>query len=316
VLNCYKILEFFGYNPGPVAALDISNTAVKILQLSRLGTIITIDHYAIEPLNNIDATSVIKAIKAVILKSGVKAKKISIAIPHEKIITKIIRMPAVLSDKDMGNEIELEASKYIPYPIADMSIDYMVLKPQQNNSDTVDVLLVASKSAYVHDITSLVIAAGLQPVIVDVDTYAIARAFEFVTKNSLTANCNKIFAIFDLVSNNISINIVRNGYVIYVRDQAFDEPCQLTIEQQLVSLYKTVITMGLFEAVDGIYLTGSKSNIKDLDIIIENILQVKTFKLNVFSNMLLSTNISQTEFAYDSLSLTKCSGLALRNIMN
>jgi type IV pilus assembly protein PilM len=197
VISYKKILEFFGYNSGPVAALDISNTSVKILQLSRLGAIITIDHYAIEPLNNIiDATSVITAIKAAILKSGIKTKKTCISIGHEKVITKIITMAAVLDDKDIGNEIELEASKYIPYPIADMSIDYMVLKPQQNNSDTVDVLLVASKSAYVHDITSLVIAAGLQPVIVDVDTYAIARAFEFVTKNSLTANCNKIFAIF------------------------------------------------------------------------------------------------------------------------
>ena len=112
--------------------LDISSTAVKLLELSqtsgRDGVQYKVESYGVEPLpadsvvekNIADVDAVGLAIKNVVKRSGTKAKKAAVAVAGSAVITRVISMPASLSDKELNAQIMLEADQYIPYPLEEV----------------------------------------------------------------------------------------------------------------------------------------------------------------------------------------------------
>ena len=119
----------------PKIAVDISSTAVKLLQLSRAGDRYRVEHYAIEPLpanavvdkNIADPEAVGEAIRRAMARSGSKARHATGAGAGSAAITKLIPMPADLNEEDLESQVELEAVNYIPYPIEEVSLDFEVI---------------------------------------------------------------------------------------------------------------------------------------------------------------------------------------------
>ena len=168
--------------------LDISSTAVKLLELSqqsgRGGSRYRVESYAVEPLspnavvekNIADVEEVGKAIRNVVRKAGTRTKHAAVAVSGSAVITKIISMPASLSDGEMEAQIQLEADQYIPYPLEEVNIDFEIQGPSEKNPEMVDVLLAASRSENVDDRVAALEVAGLDCEIVDVEAYAMENA--------------------------------------------------------------------------------------------------------------------------------------------
>ncbi|MBA1333369.1 pilus assembly protein PilM, partial [Candidatus Endoriftia persephone str. Guaymas] len=84
-----------------------------------------VEAYGVEPLppnavvekNIADVDAVGEAIKAVLRRSASKAKQAAVAVSGSAVITKVISMPAALSDQELESQIQLEADQYIPYPL-------------------------------------------------------------------------------------------------------------------------------------------------------------------------------------------------------
>ena len=119
-----------GKKAGTLLDVDISSTAVKILQLSPSGNKYKLENYVIRPL---PANSVVeKNISDIDAVGDCIARAVSILKPSSKdaavagsaVITKIIEMNAALSDSEMENQIVVEADQYIPYPLDEVSIDF------------------------------------------------------------------------------------------------------------------------------------------------------------------------------------------------
>ena len=135
----------------PLIGVDISSTAVKLLQLSRAGNRYRVEHYAVEPLppnavvekNIVEVEAVGEANRRAIARSGTRAKHAAAAVAGSAVITKIIPMPADLDDDDMESQVELEAVNYIPYPIEEVNLDFEVLGPMPGYADMVQVHLAA-----------------------------------------------------------------------------------------------------------------------------------------------------------------------------
>lgn len=359
VFSYNNILEFFGFDTDPIIGLDIGLTAVKILQLSKSGDRIKVDHYAMVPLelgvvnekNIVDRDRVIAAIKTAITLSGVKTKKVCASIANSMAITKVLKYEAGLTDKEIGGEIEMEAGKYIPYPLTEVNLDYTVLGPVANNDSLVNVLLIASKSENIGNISGLIIEAGLIPTIVDVDAYAIARAFELVAQKLPGQGKNKVIGILDIGSTLSTLNILDNGNVVYAREQTFGsqqlideiqniygltydeailalryetlpkdfypevlEPFKQSVAQQVSRFCQFFFSAGDYHSIDYIFITGGCATVFGLDNAIQNKLQIKTFVANPFDDMIIPPSINKEEFDYETLRLMKCCGLALRNI--
>lgn len=221
--------------------IDISSTSVKLVELSQTDTGYRVESLAVEPLpanavaekNIQDVEAVGETLQKAVKKSGTRCKLAAVAVAGSAVITKIITMPAALSDSDMELQIELEADQYIPYPLEEINLDFQVLGPTQGNPDTVDVLLAASRSENVELRTAATEIAGLIAKIVDVEAYTIENASRLLAPPREPAGADEslenenaeqesfTIAVIDVGATMTSLNVVENNELIYTREQAF-----------------------------------------------------------------------------------------------
>ena len=168
--------------------VDISSTAVKLLQLSQTGGRYRVEHYAVEPLppnavvekGIVEVEAVGDAIRRALARSGAKTRAAAAAVAGSAVITKIVPMQADLSEEDMEAQIQVEANQYIPYPIEEVSLDFEVLGPVKDNPDMVNVLLAASRTENVDLRIAALDLGGLAAKTMDVEAFAMENAFKLV----------------------------------------------------------------------------------------------------------------------------------------
>ncbi|MCD9033338.1 pilus assembly protein PilM [Luteimonas sp. Y-2-2-4F] len=215
-------------NQPPLVGVDISSTAVKLLQLSRSGERYRVEHYAVEPLppnavvekNIVEVEAVGEAIRRAVSRSGTKAKHAAAAVAGSAVITKIIPMPGELDEDELEPAVELEAVNYIPYPIEEVNLDFEVLGPVPGNPEMVQVLLAASRSENVEMRASALELGGLAAKVMDVEAFAIENAYALLA-GGLSAPRDGIVALVDIGATMTTLNILRGGRSLYTREQVF-----------------------------------------------------------------------------------------------
>jgi type IV pilus assembly protein PilM len=211
-----------------LVGVDISSTAVKLLQLSRVGNRYRVEHYAVEPLppnavvekNIVEVEAVGEAIKRAVARSGTRVKHAAAAVAGSSVITRVIGMPNDLDEDEMESQIELEAANYVPYPIDEVNHDFEVLGPMPGASDMVQVLLAASRSENVEVRASALELGGLTPRVMDVEAFAIENAFALLA-DTLSGPRDGLVALVDSGATMTTLNVLRNGRSLYHREQVF-----------------------------------------------------------------------------------------------
>ena len=212
----------------PLIGVDISSTAVKLLQLSRAGNRYRVEHYAVEPLppnavvekNIVEVEAVGEAIKRAVARSGTRAKHAAAAVAGSAVITKVIPMAGDMDEDELESQVELEAVNYIPYPIEEVNLDFEVLGPMPGNAEMVQVLLAASRSENFEARVSALELGGLTARVMDVEAFAIENAFQLLA-DGLSAPRDGIIAMVDTGATMTTLNILRNGRSLYSREQVF-----------------------------------------------------------------------------------------------
>jgi len=202
-------------NP-PVLGLDISSTAVKLLELGRSGDRLRVESYAVEPLppnsviekNISDVEAVGEAIKRAVKRSGSRSRYACAAVAGSAVITKIISMPAALSEDEMEQQIELEADQYIPYPLEEVNLDFEVIGATENDPERVDVLLAASRSENVEVRMAAIEMAGLKSRIIDVEAYAMENAFNLLAQSIPDQGIDQTVAVIDVGATMTTLNVL------------------------------------------------------------------------------------------------------------
>ena len=211
-----------------LVGVDISSTAVKLLQLSRVGNRYRVEHYAVEPLppnavvekNIVEVEAVGEAIKRAVARSGTRVKHAAAAVAGSSVITRVIGMPNDLDEDEMESQIELEAANYVPYPIDEVNHDFEVLGPMPGSPDMVQVLLAASRSENVEVRASALELGGLTPRVMDVEAFAIENAFALLA-DTLRGPRDGLVALVDSGATMTTLNVLRNGRSLYHREQVF-----------------------------------------------------------------------------------------------
>jgi type IV pilus assembly protein PilM len=214
----------------PLVGVDISSTAVKLLQLSRAGSGVgyRVEHYAVEPLppnavvekNIVEVEAVGDAIRRAMARSGSKAKHAAAAVAGSAVITRVIPMTAELDEDELESQIELEAVNYVPYPIEEVNLDFEVLGPVPGNPEMIQVLLAASRAENVEMRASALELGGLTAKVMDVEAFAVENAFALLA-DGLTLRRDGLAALVDVGATMTTLNILRNGRSLYSREQVF-----------------------------------------------------------------------------------------------
>ena len=218
--------------------MDISSSAVKLIELSKTGDSFKVEAYRVLPLppntivdkNIADLDALSETIAAVVRRSGSKLTDIVAAVSSSSVITKEIELPAGLTELQMEMQIEVEADQYIPYPMEEVAFDFDVLGEVENNPDLVRVLLAACRQENVEHRRQALEMAGFNPKVIDVESFAVERAYKLI-EGQLDEVSDQVVAIADIGASVFSFTVLVDGKIIYSREQQFGGK-QLTEEIQ------------------------------------------------------------------------------------
>jgi type IV pilus assembly protein PilM len=210
--------------------VDISSSSIKLVELDHdpAGRLL-LTRCAIEPLEsgwiadgNIEKfDEVAQAMRRLVKKSGTRTKNVAMALPPSAVITKKISLPGGLSDQEMEFQVESEANQYIPFSLDEVSLDFCVIGPSAGVAGDVDVLIAASRKEKVQDRQGLAEAAGLTPVVLDIESFASRLAAGRLIAQLPEAGAGQIVALFEIGAMTTSMQVLRDSEVLYDRDQAF-----------------------------------------------------------------------------------------------
>src|SRR5690554_836857 len=341
----------------PVLGLDISSTSVKLLELSRSGNRYRVETYAARALppnavvekNINDEAAVAEVIRALVKQSKTKLKHAAVAVAGSAVITKVIEMPAGLGDDELENRIYIEADQYIPFPIDEVSIDFEVQGESQSDPDQVEVLLAACRTENIDARVSSIQLAGLTEEIVDVEAYAVERAFDLILEQ-LEDQDNQVSAIIDVGATMTTLSVLVDGKTVYTREQLFGgrqlteeiqrryglsaeeaglakkqgglpddyhsevlEPFKEAVVQQVTRSLQFFFSASEYNDVDYIILAGGVASMEGLAELIEEKLGTQTLVANPFANMSVASRVNAAALANDAPSLMVATGLAMRS---
>jgi type IV pilus assembly protein PilM len=217
VLNFLKSRNLVG--------LDIGNHTIKLVHLKSKGAKLALANLALRELPpefleesdpDIKNDLLSEAIKQLFKEHDLKTKDVVTSIPGDDVIVRYIKLPR-MSEEELRNVITLETEQYIPLSIDQVVLDFSVLgELEEEGQKKLEVLLVAAKEEIVDRHLDLLARSGLNPVILDVDSFALSNAFEH--------NYGKIpgetISLINLGAKLTTINILEDGVSHLTRDVA------------------------------------------------------------------------------------------------
>ena len=348
----------FGKKSSAVLGLDISSSSVKLLELSKQGDRFRVESYAVVPLpahavveNNItDVEAVGDVIKRVVSKSRSGIKQAAVAVSGSAVITKEIQMDGGINEFEMEDQIALEADQYIPYSLDEVAIDFEVQGPSKINPDKVDVLIAACRKENVDVRKDALNIAGLTTKVVDVEAYALERAYQLIESQLNAHGDDLVVAIMDVGVTMATLSVIAKGKTVYTREQVFGgkqlteeiqrrygllleeaglakkqgglpddyeaevlNPFREAVVQQVARAMQFFFGASQYNSVDYVVLAGGTSAIPGLVNMVEEKTGTPTLVANPFADMSISSRVNASALSNDAPSLLIACGLAMRS---
>ena len=200
--------------------LDIGSSLVKVVEidhskdepmLTRYG-IVRLPSEAIVEGEVMDQSLVVQGIQECLAKAGVITKDVVTAVSGRAVIVKKVVMDKMNPD-DAKEAIFWEAEQHVPFDIDDVCLDFQVLNDDVG-ANQMEILLVAAKKEMVNAHANIVREAGLNPVVIDVDSFAIQNAVEATGDNG----AGRVVGLINIGSDVTNINIIQNNIPYFTRD--------------------------------------------------------------------------------------------------
>ena len=311
-----------------VIGLDIGCSSIKLVELKEDKNGFKLQNLALSPLPSeaivdgalMDSVTIIDTIRDLFNTSRTKTKDVVTSVSGHSVIVKKISLP-LMTEAELEESIQWEAERYIPFDINDVNIDFQIFGSTSENPEVMDVVLVAAKKDIINDYVSVIMESGLNPVIVDIDSFAL--------ENMLAMNYDiekeETIAIANVGASITNMNIIKNNISAFTRDifkggnQVTEEiqrqlhvdheeaekikvgtKVDLTSQPIIQNVLKTAseslaVEIGnsldffqsttTYEKITRIYLSGGGSKIKDFDIILQQQIGIPVEVVNPFKKI-------------------------------
>lgn len=193
-----SFLKNFSKSKSPsVIGIDIGSASIKVVQLKRQKGRAVLETYgeiALGPYANtqigrstkLPAAKIAEALTDVMREASITTVDSAISIPMRSSMVSIIRLPK-MADKQMGQMVPIEARKYIPVPISEVSLDWFVIPKLESEDDqmeevdgkqvaTTDVLVVAIHNDVLNDFSAVVAGAKLNTSFFEIEMFSTIRS--------------------------------------------------------------------------------------------------------------------------------------------
>lgn len=322
--------------------LNIGSSSVSVVELVKKNERFFLLHFGVEPIKNTeDRTDLAEVIKKVIGDAGITSKEINSSVAGQEVIVRYIGLPQ-MTKEELDGAIKFEAEKYIPFNIDEVVLDCQILdkKPQSK----MNVLLVAAKKSLIDNHINLIKQAGLTPVLIDVDSFAIINAFQMANPEQVTGT----ITLLNLGAQFSSINILKDNISCFTRDvliggnnisKAISEKLNVGLEEadrlkcnpegrkeEISEIAKPVVENLLSEiqlsfdyyesqfekGIDKAFVSGRASNFVGLVDTLKESLKLEITAWDPLKGLQISPGINREELSAVSNRLAVAIGLALR----
>lgn len=211
---------FLGRSKG-ILGLDIGTSSIKMVELEETKKGYQLKNFGISLLpketivNGVlkNASALVNALTNLTANLKIRSKYVATAISGHPVIIKKITMPTT-SEQELAESIQWEAEQYIPFDLEEVNIDFEILGINEANPDQMNVLLVAAKKSLINEYEEVISEAGMETVIVDIDSFSLQNAYEV----NYPDEDAPVVALVDLGANVININVIKEGKSIFTRD--------------------------------------------------------------------------------------------------
>jgi type IV pilus assembly protein PilM len=209
---------FGGGKQKQLVGLDIGSSSIKAVELKASRQGYELVSYGIEELAQdavvdgaiMDAPLVAAGIANIFEKQNIKTKNVATAVSGHSVIVKRVPLP-LMTEEELYDRIQAEASQHIPFDIADVNLSYQLLDSVDGQ---MDVLLVAVKKDKILNHTNVLAQANKTPVVVDIDAFALQNCYEL----NYDPEASQTTALLNIGASVMNINIVRGGMWLFSRD--------------------------------------------------------------------------------------------------
>jgi type IV pilus assembly protein PilM len=202
----------------PVVGLDIGSSSIKAVELKNTKAGYELVSFGLEPLAQdtvvdgaiMDAPLVAGAIGTIFDRQQIRSRSVATAVSGHSVIVKRVTLP-LMSEEELYDRIQSEASQHIPFDISDVNLDHQIL---ESGDSQMDVLLVAVKKDKILNYTNVLAQAGKTPTVVDIDAFALQNCYEL----NYNPDPGQTVALLNIGASVMNIIIVRGGVPLFTRD--------------------------------------------------------------------------------------------------
>lgn len=208
--------------------LDIGTSTIKAIKIKKHKTgyeligaeIFSLTSESIEELDPDTKMSLyVNSIKKIIKQKNIGTKIVTTAIPGDSAIIRYIKVPYDTPEA-LKTIVPVQAEQYIPLGMDQVIFDYQVLNElEEEGQKKMEVLIVAVKNETMSQHLDLLKAAGVNPFVIDVDSFALCNAYSLnLEEESETGVKADTVALINIGARFTSVTIVENGIPHFSRD--------------------------------------------------------------------------------------------------
>src|SRR5687767_15378277 len=201
-----------------LVGLDIGSSAVKAVELGKKGAGLQLLNLGFENLQTdtivdgqiMELNNVSNVIAHIFSEHQIRTSRVAAGVSGHSVIVKNIVLPQ-MSQEELQESFSWHAEEHIPFDIGDVNLDYELTG---KSSDALNVLMAACKSDKIANVKQAIQLAGKQPVIIDVDAFALQNCYEL----NYQPRVGEIVALLNIGAATMNINILNGTRSIFARD--------------------------------------------------------------------------------------------------
>lgn len=169
-----------------------------------------------------------KALAELLQNGNFKSSDVVVGVNNENVIMRYASFPKVPEDK-LRNMVLLQAQEFIPIPVQEMEIDYVIAGESLNDEEqpVVNVLLVAARRNMLEQLITVLGASKLQVVDIDASVLSICRGLAPMT-------VGKKYALLNMTDDILNFLVVKDSEISMVRS--------ITIPERVEDAVKSVFS--------------------------------------------------------------------------
>ncbi len=201
-----------------LVGLDIGSSSVKAVELGKKGANLQLLNLGFENLQTdtivdgqiMELNNVSNVIAHIFSEHQIRTNRVVAGVSGHSVIVKNIVLPQ-MSSEELQESFSWHAEEHIPFDIADVNLDYELTG---KSSETLHVLMAACKSDKIANVKQAIQLAGKQPVIIDVDAFALQNCYEL----NYQPRAGEVVALLNIGAATMNINILNGSRSVFARD--------------------------------------------------------------------------------------------------